>query len=214
VATWQFAFLGILISNVAYGGPPSCGAIHPVAASVGTSILSKVVQTNPRTAAENGVVLFGIYIPYTCVATGIGYMVATADNTTNNHYGFGLVCASGCGTVGTLVAQTGSQTGTTVTPSSGTVNLAWNGSPVTLQPGVYALAVGTDCTSSGCAVLHGDADAGMFYAFIAAANSANAWTFDSTNGFPNNFQNMPAVRPVTVAGGATRLPTTPNFILY
>jgi hypothetical protein len=204
----------VFFSVAAYAATPSCGGIHPVASSAGLSILSTTMEINPRTAAENGVVLFGIYIPYLCNTSGIAYIVSTADNTTSNHYGFGLVCVSGCATPGQLVAQTGALTGTAVARSTGSATLRWADSSVTLEPGVYGLAVGSDCANNGCAVLYGDSDCGQFYAFIASANSTNGWAFSSQSRFSSQFTNIPAISPVTVVSGSTRLPTTPNFLLY
>jgi hypothetical protein len=163
------------------------------------------------------VVLFGIYIPYACVTTGIVYIVGTADKTDNHLYGFGLICAAGCSGVGTVVAQTGALHGSAATSQTTSHNLAWSGGSVPLQPGVYALAVGSDCSSS-CAVLRGDADNGAFYAFIAPNPGMNTpWKFDS-NGLSCAAPpcSVPAIGPPVnvAAGGMNRLPTTPNFILY
>lgn len=206
-----------LLTGLCHAQTPSCGAIHPVAGTAGSAVLSTVSAGKPRSAAENGVVLFGIYIPYACVTTGIAYMVGTADNTGNHLYGFGLLCAAGCSGVGTLVAQTGALHGNTVAPGTTSHNLAWFGGAVTLQPGIYALLVGSDC-SSGCAVLRGDADNGAFYAFIAPNTGTNIpWKFDAS-GFSCAVPpcSVPAIGPPVniAAGGVSRLPTSPNFILY
>ena len=206
-----------LLAGSCHAQTPSCGAIHPVAGTAGSAVLSTVSANKPRSAAENGVVLFGIYIPYSCVATGIAYIVGTADNTVDHLYGFGLLCAAGCSGVGTLVAQTGALHGSTVAAHTTSHNLAWSGGAVTLQPGIYALAVGSDC-SSNCAMLRGDADSGAFYAFIVPNSGTNTpWRFDSS-GFSCAAPpcNMPAIGPPVnvAAGGVNRLPTTPNFILY
>src|SRR5438270_547268 len=96
-----------LLAGSCHAQTPSCGSIHPVAGTAGTAILSTASVNKPRSAAENGVVLFGIYIPYSCVTTGIAYIVGTADNTADHLYGFGLLCAAGCSGIGTLVSQTG-----------------------------------------------------------------------------------------------------------
>jgi hypothetical protein len=214
----KYAVLTFLLQAcLCHAQTPSCGALHPVAGTAGSAVLSTAVATKPRSAAENGVVLFGIYIPYSCATTGIAYIVGTTDNTANHFYGFGLICAAGCSATGALVAQTGAQHGNSVARTATNHNLNWSGGAVTLSPGIYALAVGSDCASS-CAVLRGDADNGAFYAFIAPNTVANnPWKFDSA-GFSCGVPpcNVPGIGPPVnvAAGGLNRLPTPPNFILY
>ncbi|HVC45997.1 MAG TPA: glycosyl hydrolase family 28-related protein [Terracidiphilus sp.] len=84
------------------------------------------------------------------------YRITTADNTANL-YDFGVYSVSG--TTATLVTDIGPTAGTTFAASTGfkTANFS---SVKTLLPGVYLVAITTNCASS-CAVLAGSA-VGMF----------------------------------------------------
>jgi hypothetical protein len=205
------------LTFTAFAQTPQCN-IHPNWADSGTATIS----TATTKEAQNGVAFYGFYNAYTCVTTGIAYIVNARDTTTaascvtGNCYGFALVCVSGCSAgAGVQVAQTGFANGKTFSPhSSASANLVWS-APATLDPGIYGFAVGTNC-NTGCATLFGDALFGAFYAFLQADSSTNfPWKFDDTgfSGFASG--TMPATAPVLAQGAnfSTRL-SPPTVLIY
>lgn len=212
------------IPNCSFEPWPSTGGLATLTICSNPTMCS---SGNIATASAAGrVSLVGFNVPYTCNTSQIEYLVKTADVSTTvvHHYALGLVCQSGGCTPGALYVQTGSIVNgpakTSFTPSGmNAVTRPWlpatgcTALPCTLTPGVYALAIGSDCTSS-CAVLFGDADMGSIYAFDTPNTSLDTpWAFDPVNGLPQNFSNMPAIQPTTLST-STGLVRPPTVLIY
>jgi hypothetical protein len=213
--TLAFAvLLQLTIAVAAQTAPLQCSGsnLHLSLATAGSSTVS--------TSTGFGVVMFGMSNPASCVTQGVAYIVgATSDPSTADYYGWALVCVNvpGCAG-GTVVATTGSVTGAIFSPVAKVSQfLNWTtctpSCPVTIQPGIYGLVLGTTCSSS-CATLYGDVARGSWYPFVQAGTGTSGsypWSFG--NGGFGVFANVPPTTGIPVLGTAAG-PAPPTAILY
>jgi hypothetical protein len=129
-------------------------------------------QYNCPSGSSGGMTAWGFDIPSPCLTNWVAYAVQTPDNTTTNHYDFGLYYIKGpsaSSLAGQLMVHTGELTGTAFAPKTGLTTISWVGTancsiPCTLPAGQYAFALATDC-SAKCAALWGDDFLGYMYLF-------------------------------------------------
>jgi hypothetical protein len=209
---------------------PNC-SFEPWVSTGGASALTVCSSTaicptgnSPNASAAGGIALVGFGVPYACLTSNVEYIVRTADISTGHHYSLGIVCHSGDCTPGTLYVQTGSLSSGSgaqaFTPSGQvTVSKVWQPAagcptlPCALPAGIYALAIGSDCTS-GCAILYGDSNTGAFYAFNVSDTARDTpWAFDPVAGLPQSFSNMPAVQPTTLSAVPVQA-RPPTVLIY
>jgi hypothetical protein len=105
------------------------------------------------TAIPNGSVAFYSYTVPVAISVGkLCYRVTTADNTGTNLYDIGVYSlGKGTGSSGALLAHSGPLAGTSFAPSAAFTCTAM-GTPATIQPGQYLVAVTSNCSAS-CAAM-------------------------------------------------------------
>jgi hypothetical protein len=219
------ALSALAVTAKAQSGTPECSGsnLHLSLATAGSLTLIA-----PSGFTDGQVWMFGISNPAQCTTTGVAYIVDGADDTSSYYYGWALVCVvvttTTCSSKGQIVANTNPVVGSSFAPTSNTQeSLAWTSS-VTLDPGIYALALGTTCLSGDtCASLYGDVEYGVWYPFVQTGTGGSGsyqWTFSSsTPGFGGfTSSNMPSTTGAPVlgngvaAGGSAVAP--PSAILY
>lgn len=121
-----------------------------------------------NTFTQNYTTYYTLQLSGSLTVNSLRYRVLTADNTANL-YDFGIYSVSG--TTATLVTDIGPTAGTTFAPGTGFKMINFP-TAKTLSPGVYLIAMTTNCASS-CAVLAGS-PVSFFSLYTSAATSGSS----------------------------------------
>jgi hypothetical protein len=140
----------------------------------------------------NKALVWGVSIPFPIKTSNITYYVVGADNSSNT-YDIGLYNTSNG-----QVVHTGPLAGSTFAPTaSHYTSQAWNSSGVTIEPGIYYLALTCSATSS-------TATFGYAYNWVNNGNTSLSVTTGGT---------LPA--SLTMPTGASySAASTPQFVIY
>ncbi len=167
---------GTSAGSLFFGMPSAVSTSSPIACS-GTA---------------NKALVWGVSIPFPVKTSNITYYVVGADNSSNT-YDIGLYNTSNG-----QVVHTGPLAGSTFAPTaSHYTSQAWNSSGVTIEPGIYYLALTCSATSS-------TATFGYAYNWVNNGNTSLSVTTGGT---------LPA--SLTMPTGASySAASTPQFVIY
>lgn len=169
-----------------------------------TAAAAVLVSWGPDTSGSAGSAFTANYTVYytlqlygTLTVNTLRYRVLTADNTANL-YDFGIYSVSG--STATLVTDIGPTAGTTFAAGAGFKSINFP-APKTLSPGVYLVAMTTNCAAS-CASLAGS-PIGMFSLY-----NSNATSGPSTGG------QLPSTITGLTSGSSTNGSSFTGFDVY